>query len=230
MSRRYSISSGKNRGIRYEDKINEILKRKGLQPQGFTPGGATDAPDSIFTYRGVNHPLEVKRDLSADFAQLELRWSSSDKFLFSTRSKNAKFIPFLEGTGFLDEINEKWGKTPLKFTAGNVGEGERHRDLDNFPDIFRDIRINAVEEFYNSKQPPIHYIQIGTRGFYYMGEDVLSLGVPRLDGKPKLRARVKTRDSSRNLYGFLVAAKLRGVRRSLYGLEEKEGRSFPPLY
>ena len=62
-----------------------------------------------------------------------------------------------------------------------------------------------------------------------MGEDVLSLGVPRLNGKPKLRARVKTRNSSKNLYGFLVAIKLRSVRRSFYDIEEKEGRSFPPL-
>ncbi|MHA1409503.1 MAG: hypothetical protein ACTSQY_04155 [Candidatus Odinarchaeia archaeon] len=229
MSRRQSISTGKNRGIRYEDKINDILKSKGMQPPTFSPGGATNDPDSVFTFKGVNYPLEIKRDLSADFAQIELRWNKKDKFFFSSRSKNVEFIPFLERNGFLNEINEKWDKTPLKFTVSNIGEKERYQDLDNFPDIFKDIRIESIEEFYNSKHPPIHYIQIGTRGFYYMGEDILPLRVPRLNGKPKLRARVKTRSSSLNRYGFLIAIKLRGVRRSFYDIEEKEGRLFPPL-
>lgn len=229
MNPRRPIASGDNRGIRYEDRINNILKSKGLQPLDFLPGGATDAPDGIFSYKERFYPLEMKRDLSADFTQIELRWNKNVGFYYSTKSKNRKFIPFLEKEKFLDQINSQWTKTPRKFTVQNIGSKEHNLDLDNFPDTWKKVRINKIEEFYNSKSPPIHYIQIGTRGFYYMGKDIIGLKVPRLNGRTLLRARVKTRDSSEHKYGFLVAIKLRSVKPSIYDIEERSGRIFPPF-
>ena len=84
-----------------------------------------------------------------------------------------------------------------------------------------------VEKFYNLKNPPIHYIQIGGYGFFYMGKDIAELGVPRLVGKGILRARIKTRNSKKNNYGFLVAIKLRKLKPSTYDIEERNDRIFP---
>ncbi|MFX0210802.1 MAG: hypothetical protein ACFFDT_32785 [Candidatus Hodarchaeota archaeon] len=227
MSPRRSIATGKNVGIRYEHHINQLLKKKGFQSKETESAGATDSPNGFIRYQSIDYPIEIKKDLSADFAQIELRWDIKKRFFYSQGSKNEEFIAILRREKFLDEINSKWTGTPHKFTRRFLTTNDRHRDLDEFPDIKREIRANLIEQFYNSKKPPINYIQIGGYGFYCMGNDIAGLGVPRLVGGGILRARVKTRDSRKNRYGFLVAIKLRTLKRSKYDIEEKNGRIFP---
>jgi len=227
MSRRKSIHKGDNIGIRYEKYINQILKYRSLQSKAFVSAGASDYPDGFFWYNGQKYPYEIKKDLSADFAQIELDWNEKEGFFYSKRSKNYEFISVLENEKFLDEINSKWTNIPRKFTRKNITKDDRHWDLDHFPDIKRNIDTCLIEQFYNNKKPPINYIQIGTRGFYYLNNDVAGLGVPRLKGIGILRARVKTRDSRKNKYGFLVAIKLKKVEPSTHDIEEKNGRIFP---
>lgn len=225
---RKSIAEGPNRGIKYEVKINQLLKDKYLQQKSIISGGTSDAPDGYFRYKKKNYPMEIKRDLSADFAQIELRWSLEKKFYFSERTKNPAFREYLtKESGFLSKINKIWTKKPLKFTKHSLISSDRHTDLNNFPDIREEVEITFIEKFYNSKNPPVHYIQIGTRGFYYMGEDILNLNIPRINGKPILRARIKTRSSINNKYGFLVAIKLRGIQPSTHDIEELSDRKFP---
>jgi hypothetical protein len=99
--------------------------------------------------------------------------------------------------------------------------------LDHFKDIKKNIEVSYIERFYNLKNPPVHYIQIEDRGFFYMGNDILNFGVPRLNGKPYLRARVKTRSSSKNRWGFLVAIKMPYIQESAYDIEEIDSKRFP---
>jgi hypothetical protein len=226
MSHRKSVSTGNNIGIRYENYINQILKKKSCQPMNLSSAGATDRPDGYFSHNGM-YPFEIKRDLGADFAQIELNWDTEKRFFYSNKSKNFKFVPVLESKKFLDEVNSKWTSTPRRFTKINVDALDRNWDQDHFQDIQREIDAKLVEDFYNLKEPPVNYIQIGGRGFFYMNADVAKLNVPRLKGTGILRARVKTRDSKENKYGFLVAIKLRTVIRSTYDIEEKNGRTFP---
>jgi hypothetical protein len=227
MSPRRSISTGDNVGIRYEQYINQLLKKKGFQTKKIASGGATDSPNGFVKYQSIDFPIEIKKDLSADFAQIELRWDIKKRFFYSKRSKNREFISILKKEKFLDEINAKWKEIPYKFTRRVLTTNDRYRDLDEFPDIKREIDAKLIEQFYNLKSPPIYYIQIGGYGFFYMGKDIAGLGVPRLIGKGILRARVKTRNSRKNKYGFLVAIKLRRLKPSTYDIEEKNGREFP---
>lgn len=227
MSPRKSVSAGANIGIRYEQNINQLLKNKGLQPKKIVSAGATDSPNGFVDYHSINFPIEIKKDLSADFAQIELNWDRKKRFFYSKRSKNKEFISILKKGKFLDEINTRWSGIPRKFTQKIPTKNDRYRDLDEFPDIKREIKAKLIEQFYNLKDPPIHYIQIGGYGFYCMGDDVAGLGVPKLKGKGIIRARVKTRNSRKNLYGFLVAIKLRSLKPSKYDIEEKSGRIFP---
>jgi len=227
MSPRRSISTGDNVGIRYEQYINSLLKNRGFQPKKIVSAGATDSPNGFVSYHSINFPIEIKKDLSADFAQIELNWDMQRRFFYSKQSKNNEFISILRKEKFLDEINTRWTGIPRKFTREFLTTNDRHQDLDGFPDIKREIKAELIEQFYNLKSPPIHYIQIGGYGFFFMGKDVAGLGVPRLIGKGILRARVKTRNSRKNLYGFLVAIKLRSLKPSAYDIEEKSGRTFP---
>ena len=227
MSPRKSVSAGANIGIRYEQNINQLLKNKGFQPKRITSAGPTDRPNGFVNFQSINFPIEIKKDLSADFAQIELNWNIKRRFFYSERSKNNEFISILRKEKFLDEINTRWTGIPRKFTQKVLTTNDRYRDLDEFPDIKREIEANLIEQFYNLKNPPIHYIQIGGYGFFCMGNDFAALGMPRLIGKGILRTRIKTRNSKKNLYGFLVAIKLRSLKPSAYDIEEKNGRTFP---
>jgi hypothetical protein len=188
--------------------------------------GATDRPNGYFCHKGM-YPFEIKKDLSADFAQIELDWDKQGRFFYSNKSKNSEFVSVLETEEFLDEISSKWTSTPRKFTNRHIDTVDRNWDQDHFQDIKREVDAKLVEDFYNLKKPPINYIQIGGKGFFYMSADIARLNVPRLKGRGILRARVKTRDSKENKYGFLVAIKLRTVLPSTHDIEEKNGRDFP---
>jgi hypothetical protein len=227
MSHRRSVSTGNNIGIKYEKHINQLLKRKGLQPMDLDSAGATDKPDGYFCSNDRMYPLEIKKDLSADFAQIELGWNEQKKFFYSVNSKNSAFISVLEKEKFLDEINKKWVNMPRKFTRKYPTGEDRNWDQDHFQDIKREIDAELVEQFYSLKKPPINYIQIGGKGFFHMISDTAKLNVPRLRGQGILRARVKTRNSKENKYGFLVAIKLRRTASSTHDIEEMNGRIFP---
>ncbi|MBD3214406.1 MAG: hypothetical protein GF311_17475 [Candidatus Lokiarchaeota archaeon] len=226
MSRK-SIKKGPNKGIKYEERINLILKEKNLQLQQTQSAGASDLPDGYFWYDGERYPLEIKKPVG-DFAQVELRWTEDKRFFYSPKSKNLDFIDFLsDQTNFLEKINSKWVDIPRKFSQTELNEEDRYWDLDHFPDIKENIKVSYIEKFYNLKTPSVYYIQIEGRGFFYMGKDILNLGVPKLNGRPYLRARVKTRSSSRNKWGFLVAIKMPYIKESEYDLEENTNKKFP---
>ena len=225
---RKSVKKGPNKGIRYEDKINKILKEKGFQSITTKSGGASDAPDGFFWYNKEKYPLEIK-GIGADFAQIELRWEKEKGFFYSEESKNEHFGKFLlEGEkSFLNIINETWIGEPRKFVSNKKSEIDRNYDLDHFNDIKEGIDVSYIEHFYNSKSPPIHYVQIESKGFFYLGKDILKLGVPRINGEPYLRARVKTRSTTKNTWGFLVAIKMPGIKASTHNIEESETHLFP---
>ena len=164
------------------------------------------------------------------FVALELNWKKESGFFYSTRSKNPRYVKFLnEKTDFLKTINKRWVKTPRKFKNRILTNEDRNWDLDIFRDIKSPIHSSFVERFYNLKSIPVHYIQIGTKGFFFLGKDVADLGVPRINGKPYLRARVKTRSTSKNKWGFLVAIKMPGIKPSTHDIEDKGNRIFPFL-
>ena len=224
---RKSIARGENLGIKYEENINNILKDKELQLISTSSAGASDAPDGYFWFNQERYPIEIKKQ-NADFAQVELRWDKKNGFFYSGASKNPYFSNFLiNNSEFLEEINKIWTDLPRKFTSGKLTPEDRHWDLDHFKDIKKNIDISYIERFYNLKEPPVYYIQIQNRGFYFLEKDIVNLGIPRINGKPYLRARVKTRSASTNKWGFLVAIKMPGIKSSVYDIEELENRKFP---
>jgi len=229
--RRRSVKTGKNVGIRYEERINHILKEKGFQPSDVDSAGPSLKPDGYFRHEKKYYPIEIKSSLSADFAQIELNWDSVKRFYYSEYTHNPVFRELMiKEKSFLEEINRRWTKTPRWFTKQEKVSADRLYDLSNFENFIRDVEVDYIEQYYNGKEEPIYYIQIGGKGFFYMGKDILNLGVPRLNGKGFLRARVKTRSATNNKWGFLVAIKLKSVTASEFDLEELKGRSFPFSY
>ena len=118
-----------------------------------------------FYAKAAEYPLEIK-DPSGDFAQIELSWNPKQKFFYSPKSKNSKFIPLLEQANFLEEINRKWKDVPRKFTKRGLTQADHEWDQDHFRDIPRKISTKLIEQFYNSKSPPVNYMQIRNKGFF----------------------------------------------------------------
>ena len=69
----------------------------------------------------------------------------------------------------------------------------KYRKLLRKHDIYRNRKET---ELYNQKN--VNYIQIGDAGLFYMGKDILNLGVPKFDGESQIEMRIKRDGKGRN--------------------------------
>lgn len=203
-----------NKGFLYETKINNLLKRNGLQRKSFRPAGSdSNAPDAELMLREQNYKVEVKLDTKVDFGQGSLdynintgKWSLGGA---STASAE-QMREFMRMIGVEKEINKKWGKlgAPRKYTVETKKFTKKDVDHDykNFKDFFVDIPGDAVSNYYASKGT--YYIQIGGGyGLYYMSGNPAGIqGIKQFNLKLRLRVRLKRGGSSPlNNYRFTTA-------------------------
>jgi hypothetical protein len=200
-------------GFLYEQKINKILKDKGIQPKTFQSAGSDPvAPDGIFVVNGSTYKLEIKLDPSADFGQGSLDYDTVNKKWVLGGAKNVagnEMRKLLTSVGAAEAANKEWGKfgAPNKFLIETKDFKQGHVDMDykNFKDFFLDVPIDSVSNYYASKDT--YYIQIGGGyGFYSLKEDPAKLGAPKFSPRLKLRIRLKRGGSNPiNNYRFTTA-------------------------
>jgi hypothetical protein len=218
---------GYNKGDIYEQEIFERLDAKGLIVAGSTRAGAGNSTDIKFLHNFQENNLEVKLDLDADYGQKMLKCNDG---IWSWCVDDA-ITSFYTSVGVLDIINSK-KFTPNRYSIpkNEITPQQRNQDQKAFEDKV-EIDINSLYDFYGSKN--CYYIQIGGYGFYHLKYDFLSLGTPQFDCRMNLRLRAKTIHSTPTYkYGFyavLKADKKSKPHKSLYDIEEKDGRIFPPI-
>jgi hypothetical protein len=203
-----------NKGFLYEQKINSILKRNGVQRKEFRPAGAdSNAPDAELRVKGRDYKVEVKLDTKVDFGQGSLdynvntgKWSLGG----AATSSAEQMREFLRMIGVEKEVNKKWGKlgAPRKYTVDTKKFTKKDVDHDykTFKDFFVDIPGDAVANYYASKST--YYIQIGGGyGFYYMSSNPAQIpDIKQFNLKLRLRVRLKRGGSSPlNNYRFTTA-------------------------
>lgn len=215
-------------GFLYEQKINKILKDKGMQPATFMSAGSDpNAPDGVFLYKGKEYKLEIKLDPSADFGQGSLDYDLSNKKWILGGAKNAageEMRQLLSMVGADDAANKEWGKhgAPNKFLIDtkNFTKGHVEMDYKNFKDFFITVPIDSVANYYASKQT--FYIQVGGGyGFYSLKSDPAGLGAPKFSPTLRLRVRLKRGGSFPiNNYRFTTALQVASKpARSKFNLE-----------
>ena len=231
-----------NAGFQYEE---DLIKK--LRSKGFTcgdPAGADNAKADLEITLPKNAPkvtkFELKEKLSADFAQLNMDFDTTQKkfYIDERKSSNQKeaaqtMIGIAKNFNIIREANNWWKpekNPPQRFMLGNEYSNVSKRqigrklDLKNFPDKFLlegRSAAQAVEQYYNSKNT--YYIQVKGFGLYYMGRDVENFGVPRFSnmvGNSNIRIRIKTNSASQERWSFLMALKISGLRKSSFDLDK----------
>ena len=223
-----------NLGDEYEILIFNLLKDCGVVPHGFMRGRAGPGVDAVFIHEGIEHNLEIKKDLFADYGQKMLKWSKKGGWEWRTNDDTNRFY---DEIGALDYVRSN-AMNPNKHRIPDnmLTLGDKKADQKMFEDTSFTVGSEALSKFYSPKG--IHYIQIGDNyGFYHIDLDVAGLGTPAFDGEFTLRFRAKTIHSDPVWkYGFYAVLKVKkSPTQSHYNLEsyfaQKRGLplEFPPI-
>jgi hypothetical protein len=205
-----------NKGFLYEGKLNKLLKEYGLEKKSFMGAGAdSNAPDGLLTINKIDYKLEIKLDLKVDFGQGSLDYDLNKKQWVLGGAKTASgeaMREFLTDVGVPKMVNQAWGRKgpPRKFTVplDKFTPKDVAFDYANFKDQFVNVDPNAISNYYASKKT--YYIQIGTRGLYYMGKDAAKLGCSKFTPSVRLRIRLK-RGGSHPIYNYRFSTALQVV-------------------
>lgn len=201
-------------GFVYEENATKFLKKFGLS-DGVTAGASHTRPDLMLTVRGEEAGCELKISPTAGgslvikaYANSSPHWRFGD---IDHDETEKKFLADLaKSSGVLDAINKKW-TTPIFNVSDRTKAWEqsmlsvplRERydlDLKTCPDIKMVLPADAMTKYYNLKNT--FYINVGTHGFYLLGNrDPLGLNkrlkdvklpiVPRFEDVCKITARVR---------------------------------------
>jgi len=197
-------------GFLYEGRVHNKLKAKNLVPKGFTPAGSDpNAPDAMFIRNGVNHKLEVKLDLKADYGQGTLEYQNGIWRLGGSATPAAEELRgLMRAVGIESFANKQWGSKGAPF-KGNVDTANFTQemvssDYQKFKDGFLTIPSSALHSYYAAKGT--YYIQIGDYGMYYMAANPARLPVPQFNPGLRIRIRIKRGGSFPiNNYRFTTA-------------------------
>ena len=125
------------------------------------------------------------------------------------KEENTSFKNFPLGTSISKETYQK------------VTESKDYKDFVNLTEELNQERVAA---HYNAKG--VYYIQIGGKGLYYMGKDILNTGVPELNTAftGSMRFKKGTTKNGRNSISIVSEPKMKGkLDKSNINLENKEG-------
>jgi hypothetical protein len=201
-------------GFIYEKNATNFLKKFKLS-DGIAAGASHTRPDLMLTVHDKNAGCELKISPTAGgslvvkaYANKTPRWQFGEIDHDETEKQFLKDLA--TQFGVLEEINKKWN-TPIYNIADRTEEWELQMikiplkerymsDLKTCPDIKVILPSNAMTKYYNLKKT--YYINIGTHGFYLLGNmDPLEINkrlkkagkplVPKFEDVCKIMARVR---------------------------------------
>ena len=216
------IKGANKGGLIYEKMLlDHIAKSSNIKV--LTPGTAgynPNAPDLQLIVDGVPLNIEAKLAPTARFGTTTFNVDFSGKKpkidILNTKDKNnyelfksllERFIP--EMKQILDFVNEKEGTKIKKFpfSVKNTETITEMRQLPAYKKLIKqgklETDISVAADSYNAKG--MYYIQIGGKGLYYIGKDILGLGVPKLEAKLRQPFQLK---KSKNSISFGSEAKI----------------------
>lgn len=201
-------------GFVYEENATKYLKQFGLS-DGITAGASHTRPDLMLVVRGKEAGCELKISPTAGGSLVIKAYAnSSPHWRFGEIDHDETEKQFLAdlaiSSGVLAKINQRW-ETPIYNVSDRTPAWEREmlkiplrkrydQDLKTCPDIKLELPADAMTKYYNLKKT--YYINVGTHGFYLLGNaDPLGLNdrlqkagkplVPKFEDKCKITARVR---------------------------------------
>lgn len=230
-------------GFEYEKNAANVLKPLGIVPKNFIPAGAgSDQPDLMLEHKGEKSGCELKIT-AASAGSLVLKYDIKNKRKpwsfgkISDDDAEKKFIQDLaDEVGLFDIIKKEWKEVPFKrdkddlwnATAGKLTKKQQYeRDRDTFPDIRGEIPASKIEQYYNRKDT--YYVNVGTHGFYMMGnKNPLNLvNVPTFASAAKAiyRARVQYKGNDNYQFTFEMQFSIPAAKKSPFNIAPVDGKS-----
>ena len=201
-------------GFEYERNAINFLTPLGLCDGKFA-GASHDRPDIMLVVRGQESGCELKISPTAGGSLVIKAYANSKPhWRFGTIEHDETEKQFLadlaKQSGVLNKINQKW-QTPIFNVSDRTREWERQMlkiplrerydmDLKTCPDIREPLNADAMTKYYNLKNT--YYINVGTHGFYLLGnKDPLGLNdrlktvglplIPKFEDHCRITARVR---------------------------------------
>ncbi len=226
-------------GFLYEKKIFEIMNSIGLVPEGIkeTAGASSLDPDIVVQLNGQRVNIEVKQNINAQSGGTSIKYSRGNPLelvkelpCLTNKDINNKLQSHIDN---LNDLLEFFSIDKIPFTTTKAKWVEAVNEGVIKKASTRIISSTSfIEEHYDSKD--INYIHFGKHGLFYMKEDKLKLGIPRLNGNVVLEIRPTRNGSKLNASGVRVCsgslriqARIKDVKKSTISLED--GKSFLEL-
>jgi len=238
------------KGFEYEKNVATVLKKLGLVHKSFSPAGAgSDQPDLEIFYQKKKAGVELKIT-AASAGSLVLKYDTKNKrnpWGFTPPKSHEKEKIFItqvaERAKLFEEIKKQWKEIPYKrpkdplweATAAKLNPRERYaRDFKTFKELKGAIPPTEVEKYYNQKDT--HYVNIGTNGFYLLGNkdplklnaELKKLNMPLIPvfskvAKTHYRARVQSKGGGAYQFTFEMSFSVSG--KSPYNIGPVKGSS-----
>lgn len=163
-----------HQGYQYEKNAARVLKRYDIVSKGFRPAASkSDRPDLIIQKDKKSAGCELKiNPTSAGSLVLKYQFGAKgNPWSFNEVIEEEKqFIKDLvDEFKIFDIIWKKWDSIPSKFLPSQLTEQKKfEQDKKNFKEITGTIPSKKIEEYYNKKKT--YYINVGTHGFFRMGD------------------------------------------------------------
>ena len=215
--------SNLNKGQKYEEYIYNLLEERGIKIPLFLAGN-----DAGFRHKGVDYYVEVKNRNAPDYGQKGLVWDKTNKWKWREQDSISKMF---DDIGVIEMIDKSF--EPKLYTVANeaLTTTDKYSDMTTFEKSKISLTgASYLYDFYARRK--CYYIQIETKGFYYLQKDIANLGVPQFAPDLTLRLRAKTHHSLPiHAYSFfaVIQANKRSIGKTDFDLEEKGGRKFPPI-
>ena len=228
-------------GFQYEKNAATVLKDLGFCPQNFQPAGAGhNQPDLMLLYKNQTAGCELKIT-AASAGSLVLKYdikNKSNPWSFGNIKSDEEEKIFIRDLAkeinLFEVIKKQWKEIPFKrdkddlwlATAGTLTARQRYeRDLKNFPDIKGEIAASKIENYYNKKDT--YYVNIGTHGFYLMGnKNPFDLkGVPTFGNSAKAIYRARVQYKGSDTYQFTFEMQFSMKNKSPYNIAPTNGKN-----
>ena len=224
-------------GFAYEKYAADALKKFNVVPKNFTPAGAgSSIPDLMIQKDGVKAGCELKIT-AASAGSLVMKyangnWSignkdekNDEKLFVINLAKEVGLLKLIKDRAVLAEILPK----DIPFTYINKDLDKRaiySKELSRFPELKGVIPATKIEEYYNQKKT--YYVNIGTHGFYLLGNtNPLNLsGIPNFGSaaSAKYRARVQAKGGGTYQFTFEMSFSIKSGEKSPFNIAPIMGK------
>jgi len=214
------IQEESQKGYQYEANVATALKQKGWIKPGYTPAGASsDRPDLDIFINNREYGVELKI-LPASSGSLVIHYNGPREGYTLGNPGNNEEKVFLhelaEQNKVIKKIESEWEGQPFiqsnrdqewvdRVKESGLTLRQRYDyDVKNFKDIYFELPKDAISYYYNLKKT--YYINVGTHGFYLLGNkdpagfnSVSSPKVPLWDNNHRavLRVRIQSKGVSK---------------------------------